>query len=54
MLLTVKQVCEKLQISRWTLANWERQGKIKRIKMGDTVIRYEEIEVDRFLKGEGN
>jgi excisionase family DNA binding protein len=49
MLLTVKQVCQKLQISRWTLANWERQGKIKRIKMGDTVIRYDEIDIQRFL-----
>ena len=53
MLLTVKQVCEKLQISRWTLASWERKGKIKRIKMGDTVIRYEDSEIKRFLEGEG-
>ena len=53
MLLTVKQVCEKLLITRRTLFNWERQGKIKRIKMGDTIVRYEETEVDRFLKGGG-
>ena len=51
MLLTVKQVCQKLQISRWTLANWERQGKVKRIRLGDTSIRYEEVEIDKFVKG---
>lgn len=48
-LLTVKQVCKRLQITRKTLANWERQGKIKRVKLGDTIIRYEEEEVERFL-----
>ena len=53
MLLTVKQACKKLQISRWTLANWEKSGKIKRVKMGDRIIRYEDSEIKRFLKGGG-
>ena len=51
MLLTVRQVCNKLQISRNTLQNWERQGRIKRIRMGDKIVRYEETEIERFLKG---
>jgi predicted site-specific integrase-resolvase len=43
-----------LQISRKTLANWEKSGKIKRIKMGDRIVRYEKSEIERFLKGEGD
>jgi len=52
MLLTIKEVCKQLRITRKTLANWERQGRIKRIKLGDKVVRYDEAEIERFLKGD--
>lgn len=51
MLLTVKQVCKMLKITKMTLYNWEKSGKIKRIKMGDRIVRYEKSEIERFLKG---
>jgi len=54
MLLTVKEVCKMLRITRSTLVIWESQGKIKRIKLGDKSIRYEESEIERFLKREGD
>ena len=51
MLLTIKEVCKQLKITRSTLRIWEKQGKIKRIKLGDKSIRYESLEIKKFAKG---
>jgi excisionase family DNA binding protein len=50
-LLTVKDVMKKLQISRQTLYNHTKEGKIKSVKIG-SLVRYEESEVSRFIQSQ--
>ena len=37
-LLTIKEVCEKMRVSRQTLNTWIKKGKVKVIKV-DKVVR---------------
>lgn len=36
-LLTIKEVCEKMKVSRQTVTTWIKQGKIKAIKFDRAV-----------------
>lgn len=47
-LLTTKEVMEKLQISRPTLYQLRKQGKINAVAFGDSV-RFTENEIARFI-----
>ena len=33
-LLTYREACELLKVSRWTLHRWIKQGKIRALKLG--------------------
>ena len=50
--LTPEQVAERLHISRLTVGNWLRSGKIKGLKVG-RLWRVRESELETFLKGGG-
>lgn len=49
-LLTMEQLCDKLQVTRQTIYNWIEAGKISAIKVGPKMIRFEQKEVDRFIE----
>ena len=51
MLLTVKEVSEKLHLSEATIRKWIITKKIKFIKLGKAV-RIHQEELDRLIKGE--
>lgn len=36
-LLTINQLAEKLQVTRQTIRNWRKSGKIKEHRIGDTI-----------------
>lgn len=48
-LLTQKEVCKKLNISRNALFEWRKKGRISASKIGRT-IRFEESEIERVIK----
>jgi excisionase family DNA binding protein len=48
-LLTVKDVMERLKISRKTLYNLRNAGKISAVLVNDSV-RFTEQEIERFIK----
>ena len=50
--LTIKQVCEELQVTRRTVFRWIKQGKISVIRLGPKFIRVDQAELDR-IKREG-
>lgn len=35
--LSIKELCEKLKITRQTLHRWIKEGKVKSIKVGGTI-----------------
>jgi excisionase family DNA binding protein len=47
--LTPEQVAERLHISRLTVGNWLRSGKLKGVKVG-RLWRVRESELEAFLK----
>lgn len=49
-LLTGKDVQDRLRISRVTLYNWVKAGKIKQVRLTDRAVRYEEDEVSKLIK----
>ena len=49
MLLTVKEACEILRISRSHLWQLTRSGKIKEVRIGKRGIRIPEAEIERFI-----
>lgn len=49
-LLTVKQVCERLSISRTLLHQIRRNGAIVPIIINNDAVRFTEEEVARFIK----
>jgi excisionase family DNA binding protein len=50
-LLTPEQVAERLQISRWTVMDYLRSGKLKGHKVG-RLWRIKEQDLEDFLEGE--
>lgn len=48
-LLTVKDVIDKLRVSRQTLYQLTRNGKIASVNIGRSV-RYKESEINKFIK----
>jgi excisionase family DNA binding protein len=50
-LLSPEQVAERLQISRWTVMDYLRAGKLKGHKVG-RLWRIEEQDLEDFLEGE--
>jgi excisionase family DNA binding protein len=50
-LLSPEQVAERLQISRWTVMDYLRAGKLKGHKVG-RLWRVKESDLDAFLEGE--
>lgn len=49
LILTPEQVAERLHISRLTIGNWLRSGKLKGVKVG-RLWRIRESELEAFLK----
>ena len=47
-LLTIRQACAELAVSRATLENWEKSGLIHFSRIGRTV-RIKRTELDRFI-----
>jgi excisionase family DNA binding protein len=50
-LLSPEQVAERLQISRWTVMDYLRAGKLKGHKVG-RLWRVKESDIEAFLEGE--
>lgn len=48
-LLTTKEACEYLKVSRQTLAKWKKKRKIKAVKFGGN-IRYKLSDIEKALK----
>ncbi len=48
-LWTVREVAEKLSISRKTVHQWVRAGDLRCIRLGQKTVRIEESELERFL-----
>ena len=48
-MVTAKNVCEQLGITRRTLRNWERAGTINGIRMSSRKIRFNQADVTRLL-----
>ena len=48
-MVTAKDVCEQLGITRRTLWNWERAGTINGIRMSSRKIRFNQADVTRLL-----
>lgn len=49
-LLSVKETAEKLGVEPGTLWRWDRQGYLKKVKIG-RVVRYKESDVLKLLEG---
>jgi len=48
-MLTAKQVCERLQCSRWTLQRLAKRGELVPVKpFGTRSVRYREFDVERW------
>jgi excisionase family DNA binding protein len=52
-LLSVREVCKELGVTRATLYNWEAKGLIKLDRLGGTVVRVKREELDRFIAASG-
>ena len=50
-MITTKEACEMLDVSRRTLANYVQEGKIKIIKYSPRQVRYRYAEVCDFMVG---
>ena len=50
-MITTKEACEMLDVSRRTLANYAQEGKIKIIKYSPRQVRYRYAEVCDFMVG---
>ena len=48
-MVTAKNTCEQLGITRRTLRNWERAGIINGIRMSSRKIRFNQADVTRLL-----
>jgi excisionase family DNA binding protein len=48
MFYKIKEVCEMLQISRQTLYQWIKDGKIKTVKI-NKLVRIPEEEIKKFI-----
>lgn len=48
-LLTTKEVLARLKLSRQTLANMVKAGKIPQTKFGHRTVRYKAADIDRYL-----
>jgi len=52
-MLTVKELCERLQITRSTLTRWVGSGLAPRpVVLGARTVRFRAIDVDRWLSDE--
>ena len=53
-LLTVPEVAERLRVSRWTVLNWLRDGKLRGRRLGGTRLGWRVLETDleRFIAGD--
>ncbi len=49
-LLTVKEVCKKLEVDVSTLWRWDKTGYLKKIKVGNKV-RYRESDINKLMEG---
>ncbi len=49
-LWTVREVAEKLSVSRKTVHQWVRAGDLRCIRLGQKTVRIEESELERFLR----
>jgi len=52
--LTPEEAAEKYKVAAVTIRKWLRQGKLKGYKVGGTIWRIEEGELDAFVKGSIN
>lgn len=50
MLLTIQQVADRLQLSKATVKNRIKEGKLKAIKLGYNTLRVEESELEKFIR----
>lgn len=50
-LLTVKEVMERLKVSRATLYRFIDQGRLNPLKMGEKAVRFRETDIDAFIQG---
>lgn len=48
--ITVKELCERLNVTKVTVSHWIKQGKIKYLKIGKAV----RIPTSQFKQMEGN
>lgn len=49
MLLTVRETCEQLRISRTTLYELCRSGQLRSLRIGQRGIRFAKAELERFI-----
>ncbi len=49
--LTPEEAAEKYKLAAVTIRKWLRQGKLKGYKVGGTLWRIEEAELETFVKG---
>jgi excisionase family DNA binding protein len=49
-LLTIQQVADRLQLSKATVRNRIKEGKLKAIKLGYNTLRVEESELEKFIR----
>ncbi|MGD0662104.1 MAG: helix-turn-helix domain-containing protein [Syntrophorhabdales bacterium] len=49
-LLTLKQVSERLGVSKVTLWRWIKDGKLSSVRLSQRTVYIRKEEVDRFLK----
>lgn len=52
-LLTTEQVCERLQVSRWTLQRWVKAGLLRACRprgIKSRVVRFRERDVEELLQ----
>jgi excisionase family DNA binding protein len=52
-LLTVAETCRALRISRPTLAELRRSGRIQTVRVGSRGVRVPAAELDRYIAGAG-
>ena len=50
-IITTKKACEMLEISRFTLYKYVKEGKIKSLNFGERTVRYDMDDIQRFIDG---
>lgn len=50
MLLTAKEVAERLGVSQGTVKRWYREGKLKGVQLGYRTLRFRVAEIEKYLE----